>query len=82
MGVAFKDYYAILGIPRTATPDEVRKAHRKLARKHHPDLNPGDKEAEAKFKEWPEFGTFKSGKLSLQDHGSQVWFRNIMLKKL
>jgi DnaJ-class molecular chaperone len=51
MAVAHKDYYATLGVPRTATADEIRKAHRKLARKHHPDLNPGDKEADAKFKE-------------------------------
>jgi curved DNA-binding protein len=51
MAVAYKDYYAILGVPRTATADEIRKAHRKLDRKHHPDLNPGDKEAEEKFKE-------------------------------
>jgi len=51
MAVKFKDYYASLGVPRTATSDDIRKAHRKLARKHHPDLNPGDKEAEAKFKD-------------------------------
>jgi len=46
-----KDYYATLGIKKTATPDEIRKAFRKLARKHHPDVNPGDKKAEEKFKE-------------------------------
>ena len=46
-----KDYYAILGIKKTATSDDIRKAFRKLARKHHPDVNPGDKKAEEKFKE-------------------------------
>jgi molecular chaperone DnaJ len=46
-----KDYYAILGIKKTATADDVRKAFRKLARKHHPDVNPGDKKAEERFKE-------------------------------
>jgi DnaJ-class molecular chaperone len=51
MAVGYKDYYAILGVPRTATSDEIRKAHRKLARQHHPDLNPGDKQSEATFKE-------------------------------
>jgi len=51
MAVDYKDYYATLGVSKTATADEIRKAHRKLARKHHPDLNPGDKEADAKFKE-------------------------------
>ncbi len=48
---ANKDYYAILGIKKTATPDEIRKAFRKAARKYHPDVNPGDKKAEEKFKE-------------------------------
>jgi len=46
-----KDYYAILGVKKTATAEEIRKAFRKLARKHHPDVNPGDKKAEEKFKE-------------------------------
>src|SRR5579875_3841261 len=46
-----KDYYGALGIKKAATSDEIRKAFRKLARKYHPDVNPGDKKAEEKFKE-------------------------------
>src|SRR5215470_7250815 len=46
-----KDYYAILGVKKKATAEEIRKAFRKLARKYHPDVNPGDKKAEEKFKE-------------------------------
>lgn len=47
----FKDYYSILGVSKTASADEIKKSFRRLARKYHPDLNPGDKQAEAKFKE-------------------------------
>ena len=51
---ATKDYYGILGVKKTASGEEIRKAFRKLARKYHPDVNPGDKSAEAKFKELSE----------------------------
>src|SRR5213594_1715742 len=47
----FKDYYSTLGVAKTATEKELKQAYRKLARKHHPDVNLGDKSAEAKFKE-------------------------------
>jgi DnaJ-class molecular chaperone len=47
----FKDYYSTLGVAKTASEKEIKQAYRKLARKHHPDVNPGDKTAETRFKE-------------------------------
>ncbi|MBA6154528.1 DnaJ C-terminal domain-containing protein [Gelidibacter maritimus] len=49
--MAFIDYYKVLGVSKSATAAEIKKAYRKLARKHHPDVNPNDKNAERKFKE-------------------------------
>src|SRR3954469_5201239 len=51
MATQTKDYYGILGVKKTASADDIRKAFRKLARKYHPDVNPNDKKAEEKFKE-------------------------------
>ena len=47
----FRNYYDILGVKKEATPDEVKRAFRKLARQYHPDLNPGNKQAEERFKD-------------------------------
>ena len=49
--MAKKDYYEILGVGRNAADEDIKKAYRNLARKYHPDLHPGNKEMEAKFKE-------------------------------
>ncbi len=54
MAVKYKDYYGVLGIPRTASEADIKAAYRKLARQHHPDLNAGNKDSEEKFKELSE----------------------------
>jgi len=54
MATQTKDYYGVLGVKKTASTEDIRKAFRKLARKYHPDVNPGDKKAEEKFKELSE----------------------------
>ncbi len=51
MATGYKDYYKILGVEKSASEKDIKQAYRKLARKHHPDVNPGDKSAEEKFKE-------------------------------
>ena len=71
----FKDYYAVLDIDKTATPAEIKRAYRKLARKYHPDLNPGDKGSEDKFKELNEANAILSDveKRQKYDQFGQSW---------
>src|SRR5256885_3273112 len=52
--MAKEDFYKILGVKRDAKPEEIKKAYRRLARKYHPDVNPGDKSAEERFKQMTE----------------------------
>jgi curved DNA-binding protein len=71
----FRNYYDILGVPKIASIDEIKKAYRKLARKYHPDLNPGDKVAEEKFKDIGEAYEVLSdpGKRKQYDQFGQFW---------
>jgi curved DNA-binding protein len=71
----FRDYYALLGVNKNASADDIKKAYRRLARKYHPDLNPGDKTAESKFKEITEANEVLSDpeKRSQYDRFGQYW---------
>jgi curved DNA-binding protein len=71
----FRDYYAMLGVNKNANADDIKKAYRRLARKYHPDLNPGDKTAEARFKEITEANEVLSDveKRSQYDRFGQYW---------
>ncbi len=71
----FRNYYAILGVSRDATIDEIKKSFRKLARQYHPDMNPGDKSAEEQFKALGEAYEVLSdeGKRAQYDQYSQYW---------
>jgi curved DNA-binding protein len=70
-----RDYYTVLGVPRTATEKDIKTAYRKLARKHHPDVNPGDKKSETLFKEIGEAYSVLSdaGKRKKYDRWGHDW---------
>src|SRR5207245_11574238 len=70
-----KDFYDVLGVPRSATQKEISSAFRKLARQHHPDLNAGDKQAETRFKELSEAHEVLSDtkKRKLYDEFGENW---------
>lgn len=79
----FRDYYEILEVERSASPQELKKAYRRLARRYHPDMNPGDRSAEEKFKAINEAYDVLSdeGKRSQYDQFSRFWQKNGFSRK-
>ena len=70
-----RDYYEVLGVDKNATEDQIKKAYRTIAIKYHPDRNPGNKEAEEKFKEAAEASTIVH--FWIQGTWSRRWIRRI-----
>jgi DnaJ-class molecular chaperone len=66
-----QDYYELLGVPRKASAKDIRNAFRKLARKYHPDLNPGDKSSEEKFKQLQEAADVRPARLLQREFPSR-----------
>ena len=82
MATAKRDYYEVLGLAKGASADEIKKSYRKLAMQFHPDRNPGDKGAEAKFKEaaeayevlaWRAAAQMSSDSASVSGKSASVW---------
>ena len=79
--MAKRDYYDVLGVSKSASPDELKSAYRKLAVKYHPDKNPGDKTAEDKFKEASEAYGVLSDKSKKENYDNNFLFHIFLLKE-